>query len=77
MGSQLEGDRPSWWQRLYNRQERFEGMNKKLEGHTREAKNEQEVGPGYKAPKPTHPTPVTHFLQQDPTSQRFHRSLRQ
>lgn len=25
--------RPSWWQRLYNRQERLEGMNKKLEGH--------------------------------------------
>lgn len=26
-------DRPSRWQRLYNRQERLDGMNKKLEGH--------------------------------------------
>lgn len=32
---------------------------------TQEAKNKQEVGPGYKAPKPTL---GVHFLQQGPTS---------
>lgn len=77
MGSQLEVDRLSRWQRLYNRQGRLDGVNK-LEGHVVSTLRKRRMnGKQDQAIRPQSPPLVTHFLQQGPTSQKFHRPLRQ
>lgn len=87
LNSSLKEERLAWGSQLEgrghhggkdDRQERLEGMNRKLEGHVEFTLRKQRISRKWgQALRPQRPPPVTHVFQQGPISQRFHRPLRQ